>query len=382
MRARNQTAEKPLLICFSHLRWQFVTQRPQHLLNRAAESFQVIYWEEPEYSSSQHEPSLRMEVEVGGVTVMRPLLPASGNEADHDAAQSALLQHAVLTLAKPVAVAWFYTPMAMAFAASLACETVIYDCMDELAAFAGASPRIALLERRLMRHADIVFTGGRSLQRAKQSLHTNVHCFPSAVDHEHYAQARRIDQIDQIDQAAIPHPRIGFFGVLDERLDTDLIAAVADRRPDWHFVFIGPIAKIDEDELPRRPNVYFLGPKPYSQLPSYLAGWDAGLMPFAMNEATRFISPTKTPEFLAAGVPLVSTPIADVVSSWPGVVAVAAGPGAVEAALQRVMDVPRAAWLTQVDSALAGVSWDESWAAMQKLIDNHTARVPTAMAGD
>ncbi len=382
MRARNQTADKPLLICFSHLRWQFVTQRPQHLLNRAAESFQVIYWEEPDYSASQQEPVLLTETDTGGVTVVRPLLPAHGNEADHDAAQIALLEHTVRSLAKPVAVAWFYTPMAMGFAASLPCETVIYDCMDELAAFAGASPRLALLERRLMRHADIVFTGGRSLQRAKQSLHANVHCFPSAVDRDHYAQARRRNRLDPADQAAIAHPRIGFFGVLDERLDTELVGTLADRRPLWQFVFVGPTAKIDDDELPHRPNVHFLGPKAYSELPDYLAHWDAGLMPFAMNEATRFISPTKTPEFLAAGVPLVSTPVADVVSSWSGVVSIASGAQAIEAALQQVLDRPRAGWLTQVDAALAGISWDDSWAAMHKLIQNHAARPPAAMAGD
>ena len=382
MRAWTEAADKPLLICFSHLRWQFVTQRPQHLLNRAAKTFQVIYWEEPDYSAAQLQPALHVEGEAGGVGVVRPILPASGDEASHDNAQQVLLKHFVLDLAKPVAVAWFYTPMAMGFAASLPCETIIYDCMDELAAFAGASPRLTLLERRLMRHADIVFTGGRSLQRAKQSLHPNVHCFPSAVDRDHYAQARRPGQPEQADQAAIPHPRIGFFGVLDERLDTDLVAALADRRPDWQFVFIGPLAKIDDDDLPHRPNVHFLGPKPYSQLPSYIAHWDAGLMPFAMNEATRFISPTKTPEFLAAGVPLVSTPIADVVSSWSGVVRVAAGPDAVEAALQRVLHQPRETWLAQVDLALAGISWDDSWAAMNKLIENRTARLSAAMAGD
>ena len=381
MRAQDGTADQPLLICFSHLRWRFVTQRPQHLLKRAARSFQVSYWEEPDYSPDRQEPGLQTQTEPGGVVVVRPLLPASGNEGDHDIAQRLLLERFVLGLAKPVAVAWFYTPMAMGFAANLPCETVIYDCMDELTAFAGASPRLVLLERRLIRHADIVFTGGRSLQRAKQSLHPSVHCFPSAVDRDHYAQARLRGQVDQADQAVIPRPRIGFFGVLDERLDTGLVAVLADRRPDWQFVFIGPTAKIDDDDLPRAPNVHFLGPKPYGQLPRYLAHWDAGLMPFAMNEATRFISPTKTPEFLAAGVPLVSTPIADVVSGWSGVVSIAAGPDAVEAALRQVLTRPRAAWLAQVDTALVGISWDDCWAGMHKLIQNRTARL-SAMAGD
>ena len=381
MRVKDQTADKPLLICFSHLQWQFVTQRPQHLLNRAAKTFHVIYWEEPDYSSDLDEPVLQTS-DAGGVTVVRPVLLAGYDERRYDTEQRALLEQFVLDLAKPVAVAWFYTPMAMGYAASLPCETVIYDCMDELAAFAGASPRLALLERRLMRHADIVFTGGRSLQRAKQSLHPNVHCFPSAVDRAHYAKARRRDQHEPADQAAISHPRIGFFGVLDERLDTELVGTLADQRPDWQFVFIGPTAKIDEDELPHRPNVHFLGSKPYGQLPCYLAHWDAGLMPFAMNEATRFISPTKTPEFLAAGVPVVSTPVADVVSTWSGVVSIAAGAAGVEAALEQVLDRPRATWLAQVDAALAGISWDDSWIAMLKLIENPTSRLKIAIAGD
>ena len=382
MQARNQTAVKPLLFCFSHLPWRFVTQRPQHLLNRAAQAYQVIYWEEPIYGEQGTTPRLKVDPAVGGVTVVRPILPKNCDEAQRDTAQRRLLDDYLVHLDKPVSVAWFYTPMAMGFAANMRCETVIYDCMDELAAFAGASPRLVLLERRLMRHADIVFTGGRSLQRAKQPMHSNVHCFPSAVDIGHYVQARRHTSAEQFDQVAIPRPRIGFFGVLDERLDKNLVEALADRRPDWQFVFIGPTAKIDVNDLPRRPNLHFLGPKPYAELPSYLAYWDAGLMPFALNEATRFISPTKTPEFLAAGVPLVSTPIADVVTSWSDVVSIAAGPEAVEAALQHVLERPHEAWLIQVDFALAGISWDDSWSAMLKLIENHTANTTRAMAGD
>ena len=381
MQVQTSPAGRPLLLCFSHLRWNFVTQRPQHLLRRATRDYSVVYWEEPEFGGPETCPALHQHTGADGVTVITPSLPWN-DAATTDRLQRALLDSFLADQDGPPALAWFYTPMAFGFAAHVAADTVVYDCMDELAAFAGASPRLMLLERRLMRRADLVFTGGRSLQRAKQPLHPDVHCFPSAVDCRHYAKARDYCGAEPADQADIPHPRIGFFGVLDERMDIGLVESVADQRPDWHIVLIGPIAKIDEDELPRRPNIHWLGPKNYAELPAYLGCWDAGLMPFALNEATRFISPTKTPEFLAAGVPLVSTPVADVVATWSGVVSIAAGADAAVSALQTVLDRPRAAWLAQVDRALAGISWDDSWAGMQSLIESRQTRLSVAQAGD
>ena len=372
----------PILLCLSHLRWDFVVQRPQHLMHRAARHYRVLYWEEPEIDAGRAEPGLRLRDGGGNVTVATPLLPAEDHTLADDGktpaetAQRRLLDQLLRdlqapNLAAPVAVAWFYTPMAVPFAGHVEARTIVYDCMDELCLFAGASPRLLLLERRLMRLADLMFTGGRSLQQAKQHLHGHAHCFPSAVDAAHFLTARDPGAAEPADQRDIPHPRIGFFGVMDERLDTALLAAVAARRPDWHFVLLGPVAKIRVEDLPQAPNLHWLGGKSYAQLPSYLAGWDAGLMPFALNDATRFISPTKTPEFLAAGVPLVSTAIADVVAEWgaEGLVEISQDCDDATAKLARVMDRERGAWLARVDQKLAGISWDATWREMHRLIE-------------
>ena len=382
-------SSRPILLCFSHLRWDFVFQRPQQLMTRAAQEYRVLYWEEPERDAGCTEPRLRVRDGGQGVTVVTPLLPAenaiaaSDGETPAETAQRLLLDQLLRDFVAPVAIAWFYTPMALPFAGHIAALTVVYDCMDELSLFAGASPRLLLLERRLMRLAHLVFTGGRSLQHAKQHLHAHTHCFPSAVDRAHFAGARHSSMAEPLDQRDIPHPRIGFFGVLDERLDTNFIADVAALRPDWHFVLLGPVAKIAAEDLPRAPNLHWLGAKSYSDLPAYLAGWDAGFMPFALNDATRFISPTKTPEFLAAGVPLVSTAITDVVADWgkAGLVDIARDAEQAVAMLARVMRRPRAERLSRVDQKLAGISWDATWDEMRRLMEGRpTAAAPVVAA--
>jgi UDP-galactopyranose mutase len=240
--------------------------------------------------------------------------------------------------------------------------------MDELSAFRGAPPELIRCERELLKRADVVFTGGQSLYEAKRSLHPGVHAFPSSVDVKHFKAARAPGQ-DPADQVGLPRPRLGFYGVLDERLDTDLLDAVAAMRPDWQLVMVGPVVKIDPASLPRRPNIHYLGQKGYADLPRYLSGWDVALMPFAMNESTRFISPTKTPEYLAAGRPVVSTPIVDVVSGYSGLVGIASTPKdfvrEAEAALRRRADP---GWLEAVDRKLADMSWDETTDRMRELI--------------
>jgi UDP-galactopyranose mutase len=233
-------------------------------------------------------------------------------------------------------------------------------------------------EREAFAVADLVFTGGLSLYEAKRVHHPRVHAFPSSVDAAHFAKARTRVAAEPEDQRSIPHPRLGFFGVIDERMDLELLAALADARPAWQIVLLGPLAKLDAAELPRRPNLHYLGPKPYTELPRYLAGWEVALMPWAINEATRFISPTKTPEYLAAGRPVVSTPVADVVREYgvPELVRIASTPAdfvaAVEAALAEA-PAERAAWLARVDAHLARTSWDRTWAAMREDIDRALA---------
>ncbi|WP_431266812.1 hypothetical protein [Dankookia sp. P2] len=289
------------------------------------------------------------------------------------AAQRSLLDGLLAQEAGRPLIAWFYTPMALEFAAHLRPDLTVYDCMDELSAFRGAPPRMLDLERALLGRADLVFTGGRSLYEAKRSRHPRVHCFPSSIDAAHFAAARAMPA-DPSDQAGLPRPRIGFFGVVDERMDLGLVEALAAARPDWAFAMIGPVVKIDPASLPRLPNIHWLGGKGYAELPRYLGGWDAGFMPFARNESTRFISPTKTPEFLAAGLPVVSTPITDVVRDWgpkedggPGLVEIAADLMSFATALQLVLDRPRGPWLKQVDRRLAQLSWDRTWTEMRGL---------------
>jgi UDP-galactopyranose mutase len=262
--------------------------------------------------------------------------------------------------------------MALPFTEHVRASLVVYDCMDELSAFRGAPPELIERERRLLARADRVFTGGVSLYEAKRHLHRSVHAFPSSVDVPHFAAARK-RQPDPEDQAPIGRPRLGFYGVIDERLDTDLLAAAAALRPDWNFVLVGPVVKIDAAQLPRGANVHYLGPKLYEELPRYLAGWDVALMPFARNESTRFISPTKTPEYLAAGRPVVSTPIADVVRSYgeTGLVRIADTPEGFVAAAEAALDDAKhpERWIGPVDRALAEMSWDATWARMKELME-------------
>ena len=273
-------------------------------------------------------------------------------------------------------VLWYYTPMALDFSSDLKGEALIYDCMDELSGFLGAPTELAQRETELFRQADVVFTGGISLYEAKRLQHANVHAFPSSIDVAHFAQAKQASLADPEDQSQIPHPRAGFYGVVDERFDIALLAEVAALRPAIHFVMLGPIVKIDPATLPKAANIHVLGGKSYEELPSYLAGWDIALLPFALNAATRFISPTKTPEYLAAGKPVVSTPIRDVVRGYgeEGLVTIAATPEEFAAALDQALLPPTPTWQQAVSEKLAQSSWASTWAAMQREIDLVIAR--------
>ncbi len=367
---------KPILVCFSHLRWSFVWQRPQHLLSRAARTYRVIFIEDPLFANAG-EPHLDLSYGPGAVTVAVPVLPEGLSRAEQNACRKSLVDDLLASMAAPVAVTWFYTPMALEAFDHIASKICVYDCMDELSAFRGAPPELDRYERILFEKADIVFTGGHSLYEAKRSRHPNVHCVPSSIDAAHFRQARAQSFISEPnDQARIEHPRIGFFGVIDERMDTALLTGMADLQPDWQLVMLGPVVKVDPAELPRRPNIHWLGPKRYEELPSYLAGWDLGLMPFAMNEATRFISPTKTPEFLAAGLPLISTPIKDVVRTYgePGYVEIAADAPEAVAKAAMLLRRPRSRWRARVDRFLASTSWDLTWKKMSEELDLLRAR--------
>jgi UDP-galactopyranose mutase len=371
----NLDSDRPL-ICFSHLRWDFVFQRPQHLMTRFAGAMPVIYWEEPEDGAEGAAPTLRIRDGAGGVTVVTPQLPPALPHEARETTLRVLLDGFLAEMPAP-RVRWYYTPMMLAFSAHVAADCTVYDCMDELANFRFAPPELIGLERDLLAAADVVFTGGYSLYEAKRDRHANIHPFPSSVDRDHFATART-GLADPADQQALPRPRFGFYGVVDERMDLALLAAVADARPDWSIVIVGPVVKIDPADLPHRPNISYLGGKSYGELPAYVGGWDVALMPFAINESTRFISPTKTPEYLAAGRPVVSTPIVDVIRHYGSMEAVRVADTAeafvaeCDAALALARD-PAGRWRDEVDAALSELSWDKVFTQMRALIDKAAA---------
>ncbi len=363
-------------LCFSHLRWNFVFQRPQHLLSHAARDFKrVFFFEEPVFGNYD-EPSLEINKTAEGVHVVQPQIPTGTSHSETIFAERILLDELLEEWDIEEYLAWYYTPMALSFSRHLEPSIVIYDSMDELSLFKHAPKELIENENELFEIADLVFTGGQSLYEAKRERHPNVYAFPSSIDFPHFAEARKWEpshKPEPEDQAPIPHPRIGYAGVIDERIDLPLIEQIAIARPDWQIVMIGPTAKLDSADLPHRSNIHYLGQKDYKDLPKYMAGWDVAMMPFALNDATKFISPTKTPEYLAAGRPVVSTAIRDVVrpygelelvhiaNSVDEFITAAASAGMDEVA--RPID-----WLKKVDAFLAKSSWNKTWDDMARLI--------------
>jgi UDP-galactopyranose mutase len=361
------------LICFSHLRWNFVFQRPQHLMCRFSRDMNVIYWEEPMEIGPKETAYLQVREapDAPNVRVVVPHLPEGMPEDAREAALSRLLDAHVSSVRGPL-VAWYYTPMMLPFSRDIDPDLTVFDAMDELSKFKFAPVKLIQLEQELIDRADIVFTGGSSLYEAKKDRHDSVHCFPSSVDRAHFCKARA-RQFDPGDQEDLPRPRLGYYGVIDERFDTELLDRIAEMRPDWSFVIVGPVVKIAEEDLPRRHNIHYLGGKTYAQLPAYLSGWDVALMPFAMNESTQFISPTKTPEYLSGGRPVVSTPIKDVVRHYGHLdgVKIASKPEEFVAACEEALELakhPESGWLAQADLLLSATSWDTTHARMAGLI--------------
>ncbi|HEY4008776.1 MAG TPA: glycosyltransferase family 1 protein [Acidobacteriaceae bacterium] len=356
------------ILCFCHLRWNFVYQRPQHLLTRCEKLAQVHLWEEPLF---EDEPVARLASTAtpSGVRVLTPILPRGTTPDAALTFERELLDSYVANEQIENFIAWYYTPMALRFSDHLTPEVTVYDCMDELSAFHGAPPELIAQEQRLFDRADVVFAGGSSLYSSKRRQHANVHLFPSSIDRHHFA-AGRLEQPDPEDQRSIPHPRIGFFGVVDERLDRELLRQVAAEHPEWHFVMVGPVVKISENDLPRGQNLHYLGQKSYADLPQYLANWDVAMLPFARNAATEFISPTKTPEYLAAGKPVVSTPIRDVAKPYGemGLVKIAADAQQFGEAIDACLHPEDDRWLEKVDRFLSNTSWDKTFEGMWKEI--------------
>lgn len=367
--------KESVLICFSHLRWNFVFQRPQHLISRFAKDYKVIYWEEPTFRPGIQPLVDLKNCKVTGVTVATPQLPEGLTETQQDVALRGLLDKLALSDATDL-VCWYYTPMMLPFSRHLKATAVVYDCMDELSAFRFAPPALLQREKELLEDADLVFTGGKSLFEAKRGRHDAVYCFPSSVDVEHFKAARgQMD--DPADQAQIKFPRLGYYGVIDERIDLALLSEMADARPDWNFVMIGPVVKISEEELPKQANIHWLGGKSYDELPQYMAGWNVALMPFAINESTRFISPTKTPEYLAGGRVVVSTPVTDVEAGYgkcPRVCIAGTTDGFIAACETALIYAETGEGAKVADAMIADSSWDKTYAEMAELIANVARR--------
>jgi len=352
------------LVCFSHLRWNFVYQRPQHLLSRFAKHFRVFFVEEP----ISHDKSNNLQVALSeeNVWIIVPYLNNQLSEIEKINAQKDLLNKLFRNMQIDSYLFWYYTPMALSISDHFDPELIVYDCMDELSAFKFAPPELKLREVEMFLKADLIFTGGHSLYEVKKSKHSNIHAFPSSIEKEHFSLARQIS-VDPSDQYHIPHPRIGFFGVIDERMNIDLVAKIAEQKPEWHFVMIGPVVKIDPESLPRPNNIHYLGGKTYSELPAYLSGWDIAIIPFALNESTQFISPTKTPEYLSAGKPVISTSITDVVNPYGinKLVSIADTPEEFITCIQsELSQADKSKWLEEVDAFLADNSWDNTWKKM------------------
>lgn len=358
------------IICFSHLRWDFVFQRPQHLLTRWSKEIPVFYIEEPMFGDFEVN-YLKARAYNDNLTIITPHIQAESGENEIQQ----YLEDAVKKLIKWNNITdylfWYITPMALPFSKNMNPRLVVYDCMDELSHFKGAHPDMIKNEALLLKVADVVFTGGQYLYEYKKDKHKNIYPFPSSIDQKHFE--RGLQCSDPADQATIPHPRAGFFGVIDERFDIELIDGLAQKMPELNFVFVGPVVKIDESVLPRHPNIYYLGPKNYGELPAYLGNWDIALLPFAKNDSTRFISPTKTPEYLCCAKPVVSTSIRDVVIPYGemGLVLIADTVTEFALAIRKAMQmINDNNWKKRVKQMLKSNSWDLTWQRMKKIILN------------
>ncbi|MDQ3623162.1 MAG: glycosyltransferase [Verrucomicrobiota bacterium] len=367
------------IVVHSHLRWDWVWQRPQQFLSRLSRRHPVLFVEEPLPLPGASAPrAVPREIHgLPNLTVVRTEFPPELlAERDVVDTEQQRLVKAMLggpfgkTFAAPVQ--WFYDPMAVtAFVGQMEERANVYDCMDQLSQFRGAPRELIRRERELLTVADVVFAGGPRIHKAKRLFNRNCHCYGCGVDVGHFGQARLPETQAPADLASLPQPALGYFGVVDERLDYELIAALADAHPEWSIVIIGPTAKVDPAGFPRRANLHWLGGRDYNQLPSYVKGLDVCLMPFALNEATEFINPTKALEYMATGRPIVSTAIADVVLQFSHVVEIANGPAGFIAACERAIALP------DPERIAAGLELAarNSWEVIVSRLEQHIADV-------
>jgi glycosyltransferase involved in cell wall biosynthesis len=379
-------ADSPIIVQ-SHLRWDFVWQRPQQILSRLAEHRPVLFVEEPILLDDLASPKLDISVPHANVFRAVPHLPGvfrddyeRGIAEIRRLVQQAILPGGELKRMFNNPVQWFYSPFtAPAMLGAFNEVAVVYDCMDELSQFRFAHPDLVRRERLLLANADVVFTGGYKLYESKRRYHTNVHFFGCGVDNRHFGKARLSETPVPADIASLPQPVLGYFGVIDERIDYDLIRTVAESRPDASVVMVGPVVKVDPATLPKASNIHWLGQREYSALPGYVKGFAVCLMPFALNEATQFINPTKTLEYMAAGKPIVSTAVPDVVRNFTPVVRVARSEREFVALTSQAATNPDSALVAQGIEMAANASWESIVGKMGKLISDVSEQTAPTM---
>ncbi len=367
------------LIVQSHLRWDFVWQRPQQLMSRFAETAPVLFVEEPTFIDDVGRASLDVQQPMANIYRAIPRLPGEFRE-DYDAAIDEVKNLVIARLSRggPLersfrnSIQWFYTPMpAPAMLGAFNEVGVVYDCMDELSQFRNAPAQIRQRENLLLENADVVFTGGHHLFKAKSAAHDNVHFFGCGVDENHFGAARSSETRVPADVPS-RKPVAGYFGVIDERLDYELIAALAQEYPECSVVMVGPTAKVNPADLPQAKNIHWLGQRTYDELPGYVKGFDVCLMPFALNEATEYINPTKTLEYMAAGKPIVSTAVPDVVRNFSSIVHVAKSR---DEFVQTVIDLATNSDTASIEKGLEMAhdsSWESIVASMRDLMATAT----------
>jgi glycosyltransferase involved in cell wall biosynthesis len=363
-------------VVHSHLGWDWVWQRPQQFLSRLSKSHPVLFIEGPQPDERVRATRVTMReiTDFPDIVVVQMKIPAAlwsnGSWVDKErrrAVQSLLAGPLGRKFAQPVQ--WFYDPMAVtAFAGHLDERAIVYDCMDELSLFRGAPAELVRRERELLALADVVFAGGPKMWKAKRALNPNCFCFGCGVDEKHFARARSARLARPSDVVYLPRPIFGYIGVVDERVDYELIAKLADAAS-GSVVIVGPSTKVDTKTFPQRANLHWLGGRDYAELPSYARAFDVCMMPFAMNEATRFINPTKALEYMATGKPIVSTPVEDVVAQFSSVVTIARNATEFIAACERVAANPPR---QQIERGLERVRRN-SWESIVAQLEEHIA---------
>ncbi len=357
----------PDIVVFSHLRWEFVWQRPQHIIQRLSKNRNILIVEEPIPFHKRDEGKAKITQVDTNITVLQP----QARWENFSDVVTPFVQQYVKEKGSSQPILWFYSPMFVEVSETIPHQLIVFDCMDELSAFNGAPQSLIDKEAQLLEMADVVFTGGKSLFDSKKQKAKKVFCFPSSVDQQHFEKALKVFTPVPGDLKQVPHPIIGFYGVIDERMDLALLEKVASTLPLLSFVLVGPIVKIDPETLPKQSNIYYLGQRSYEELPQYLKAFDVAMMPFALNKSTQFISPTKTLEFMAAMKPIVSTPIYDVVRDYQQEVAIADDEKKFAQAIQNyIHESPRERIQREKlqQQVIKRTSWDKTVHQMEKIL--------------